>query len=96
MIEGDMLQFSFDVFSFDGREWSLDSSFSMNQKDDAFKFAQRLYTRPQILGVRIIQETFDRELGGSSRKALFSRTKTEELSDPRIIDILLAPKVATA
>jgi len=92
----DVIQFSFDVFSFDGERWSLDGSFSMNQKDDAFKFAKRLYSRPQIMGVRIIQETFDRDLGGSARKSLFSLTKTEELANPKIVDILLGPKVASA
>ncbi len=96
MIDDDVLQFSFDVFSFDGERWSLDGSFSMNQKDEALKFAQRLYARPQIKGVRIIQETFDRDLGGSARKSLFSRTKTEDLSDPKIVDILLEPKLASA
>lgn len=96
MIKGDTIQFSFDVFSFDGERWSLDSSFSMNQKEEALKFAQRLYARPQIKGVRIIQETFDRDLGGSSRKSLFSLTKTDELADPRIVDILLEPKLAGA
>ncbi|HTP81716.1 MAG TPA: hypothetical protein VMQ11_02160 [Alphaproteobacteria bacterium] len=96
MIEGDTIQFSFDVFSFDGERWSLDGSFSMTQKDEALKLAQRLYARPHIKGVRIIQETFDRDMGGSARKALFSRTKTEELSDLKIVDILLEPKLASA
>jgi hypothetical protein len=92
----DVIQFSFDVYSFDGERWSLDGSFSMNQKGEALKFAKSLYARKQIMGVRIIQETFDRDLGGSSRKALFSLTKTEELADPRIVDILLDPKPAGA
>ena len=68
---------SFDVFSFDGREWSLASSFSMSQKEEAIKFAQRMFARTQIKGVRIIQETFDRELGGSARKPLLMRVKDE-------------------
>ena len=92
----DVIQFSFDVFSFDGEQWSLDGSFSMSQKDEALQFAKRLYARPQIKSVRIIQETFDRDLGGSSRKSLFSLTKTEELADPSIVDILLEPKRASA
>jgi len=81
MVDADMLQFSFDVFSFDGREWSLDSSFSMTQREEALKFAQRVYARPHIKGVRIIQETFDRELGGSARKSLFVRIKGEDGRD---------------
>ena len=92
----DVIQFSFDVFSFDGEQWSLDGSFSMNQKDEALQFAKRLYARPQIKSVRIIQETFDRDGGGSSRKSLFALTKTEELADPSIVDILLDPKPASA
>lgn len=78
MIDGDMLQFSFDVFSYDGREWSLASSFSVTQKEEAIKFAQRMFARTQIKGVRIIQETFDRELGGSARKSLLLRIKDDE------------------
>ena len=78
MIDGDMLQFSFDVFSYDGREWSLASSFSVTQKEEAIKFAQRMFARTQIKGVRIIQETFDRELGGSARKSLLVRVKDDE------------------
>ena len=91
----DVIQFSFDVYSFDGLRWSLDGSFSISQKGEALKFAQSLYVRPQIKGVRIIQETFDRDLGGSARKSLFSLTKTAELADPRIVDILLEPKLAS-
>ncbi|HTY69676.1 MAG TPA: hypothetical protein VMH36_23670 [Alphaproteobacteria bacterium] len=96
MIKGDLLQFSFDVFSFDGREWSLDSSFSMNQKDDALKFAQRLYARPQIKGVRIIQETFDRELGGSARKPLLVRIKDADGRDGDALAELEARLTANA
>ncbi len=71
-----MIHYSFDVYSFDGDRWSLASSFSMTQKDEALHFLQRLYSRPQIKGVRIIQETFDSDLGGSARKPLLSRIKT--------------------
>ena len=81
MIQGDMLQFSFDVFSYDGQEWSLASSFSMSQKEEAIKFAQRMFARTQIKGVRIIQETFDRELGGSARKSLLVRVKEESAAE---------------
>ena len=93
----DILQFSFDVFSFDGQEWSLASSFSMTQKDEALRFAQRMYSRPQIKGVRIIQETFDRELGGSARKPLLVRIKSETpLLDAAVGANALEPKLADA
>lgn len=78
-MDTDLIQYSFDVFSFDGDRWSLASSFSMTQKDEALRFAQRMYSRPQIKGVRIVQETFDRELGGSSRKPLLVRIKMDDI-----------------
>ena len=96
MIEGDMLQFSFDVFSFDGRDWSLASSFSMTQKDEALRFAQRMYSRPQIKGVRIVQETFDRELGGSARKPLLSKVKNDDEPGGMSALSLLEAKLAGA
>ncbi len=88
-----MIHYSFDVYSFDGDRWSLASSFSMTQKDEAFRFLQRLYSRPQIKGVRIIQETFDSDLGGSARKPLLSRIKTEATppDDELALDALATP-----
>ncbi len=95
-MDDEMLQFSFDVFSYDGREWSLANSFSMTQKDEALKFAQRMYSRPQIKGVRIIQETFDRELGGSARKSLLVRIKEEESQESGALAELEAKVAASA
>lgn len=92
-----MIYYSFDVYSFDGDRWSLASSFSMNQKDEALRFVQRLYSRPQIKGVRIIQETFDSDLGGSARKPLLSRIKTESTPpDDEIAVEGLGPTLAQA
>jgi len=96
MIEGDMLQFSFDVFSFDGRDWSLASSFSMSQKEEAIKFAQRMFARTQIKGVKIVQETFDRELGGSARKPLLSKVKNDDEPSGMSALSLLEAKLAGA
>lgn len=84
-MDDDVLQFSFDVYSFDGEQWSLASSFSMTQKDEALRLAQRMYARPQIKGVRIVQETFDRELGGSARKPLLNRIKGDATAMDRTI-----------
>ena len=91
-----MIHYSFDVYSFDGDRWSLASSFSMTQKDEALRFVQRLYSRPQIKGVRIIQETFDSDLGGSARKPLLSRIKTATTTsdDELAIDALATPAEA--
>ena len=94
-MDGDVIQWSFDVFSFDGREWSLASSFSTTQKDDALRFAQRMYGRPQIRGVRIVQETFDRDRGGSSRRPLLVRMKADDAPADSTIDAL-SPSFAQA
>jgi len=93
MMDADLLQYSFDVFSFDGDRWSLASSFSMTQKDDALRFAQRMYSRPQIKGVRIIQETFDRDRGGSSRRPLLVRVKDNDVAAESVLSTL-EPKLA--
>ena len=93
-MDADLIQYSFDVFSFDGERWTLASSFSMTQKDEALHFAQRMYSRPQIKGVRIIQETFDRDLGGSSRRPLLVRLKANEILDQLLSDDAYAPKLA--
>ncbi len=70
-----MIQYSYDVFSFDGASWSLERTYSTTQSDDAFNFARRLYASPQIRGVRIIQELFDSEEGGVGRKPMLTRIK---------------------
>lgn len=96
-MDDDVIQFSFDVFSYDGREWSLASSFSTTQKDEALHFAQRMYGRPQIKGVRIVQETFDRDRGGSSRRPLLVRMKADDApADNALAADTLAPTLAGA
>ena len=70
-----MIQYSYDVFSFDGGQWSLERTYSTTQSDDAFNFARRLYASPRIKGVRIIQELFDSEEGGVGRKPMLTRIK---------------------
>jgi len=70
-----MIQYSYDVFSFDGDRWSLERTYSTTQSDDAFQFARRLYAAPHIKGVRIIQELFDSEEGGVGRKPMLTRLK---------------------
>ena len=70
-----MIQYSYDVFSFDGDRWSLERTYSTTQGDDAFQFARQLYAAPHILGVRIIQELFDSEEGGAGRRPMLTRMK---------------------
>jgi hypothetical protein len=70
-----MLQFSFDVYAFDGEQWTLRSTFSTTQREEAFACAQRIYAEARSHGVRIIQETFDGDRGGSARRPLLSRIK---------------------
>lgn len=93
-MDDDLIQYSFDVFSFDGEQWSLASSFSTTQKDDALRFAQRMYARPQIKGVRIIQEIFDRDRGGSSRRPLLVRIKDNDVAVESVLSEAFEPKLA--
>ena len=72
-----MLQYSYDVFSFDGSEWKLERTFSTAQNNDAFEFAKQLYATPQAKGVRIVREIFDPENGGAGRRVMLNRVKSE-------------------
>ncbi len=72
-----MLQYSYDVFSFDGSEWKMERTFSTTQNDDALEFAKNLYAAPQIKGVRIVREIYDPENGGAGRRVMLNRIKSE-------------------
>ena len=37
-----MIQYSYDVFSFDGDRWALERTYSTTQGNDAFQFARQL------------------------------------------------------
>ena len=91
-----MIHYSYDVFAFDGDQWSLRRTYSTSQSSEAFKFAQKLYADKQVKGVRIIQEIFDSEEGGAGRKPMLSRIKADPVPFPAAANGNLAAESATA
>jgi hypothetical protein len=93
---GNMIHYSYDVFSFDGDQWSLERTYSTTQSSEAFKYAQKLYAEKQVKGVRIIQEIFDSEEGGAGRRPMLSRVKADAMTPPEPANGNLEQASATA
>jgi hypothetical protein len=93
---GNMIHYSYDVFSFDGDRWALRRTYSTTQSSEAFKYAQQLYADKQVKGVRIIQEIFDSEEGGAGRRPMLSRVKADAMEPPAPANGNLEPASATA
>ncbi len=74
-----MSQVSFEVYAFDGARWSLQQTFGPRQQKEAVDCAQALYGQPHIKGVRVVQESYDPQGGGSAEKTLLTRTKSDEV-----------------
>jgi len=89
-----MAQITFEVYAFDGRRWVLQQTFAAAQREPATALAQELYAQPHIKGVRVIQETYDPETGGSDEKTLLTRTKSEDVPKSLKKEIAKAPEPA--
>lgn len=74
-----MAQVNFEVYAFDGSRWSVQQTFTGNQREAALDFAKELYAQSHVKGVRVVQETYDQAEGGSSEKTILTRTKSDDV-----------------
>ena len=68
-----MKEVVFAVYRFQGGRWTRDRSFSSEQQTQAKAAAEQLITRPGVLGVTLVRETFVPATGATEEVGLWSK-----------------------
>lgn len=68
-----MKEVVFAVYRFQGGRWTRDRSFSSEQQTDAKAAAEALITRPGVLGVTLVRETFVPATGATEEVGVWSK-----------------------
>lgn len=74
-----MAQTNFEVYAFDGARWTIQQTYSGDQREAALDLAKELYAQAHIKGVRVVEDSYDEAGGELSQKTVLSRTKSDDV-----------------